>query len=197
MASSRLYGPSSAPQTPGGIVAANTEAPNAAPLPAKQSITGTAETVILNPAILTQPLLLNIPPGGPLEQRPFEISASGYITTTQSSTATLGLRIGTSTTAASNTAVASSGASAAIATTTVPFFFVVKAVYDSVSGKLCGYFTAVIQSSLLGPTAFTAVAASINNAATAGFVLNLVLTATFGTGTTANVINVQEFAVNF
>lgn len=199
MASTKLYGPATSPQTAGGIVPMNTPGGIAAALPAKQSVLGTAETVILNPSVLAQALLCAIPPNSPLEQKRFRISASGYVQTSQSSTVAFGLRLGTSIVAASDTSVCSSGASSAIATTTVPFSFDVDAIYDSVSGKLSGFFTLMIGSQLIGPTAFAAVAASLNNAggAQGAAVANFVLTVTFGTGATANVVNLQGWEIQF
>lgn len=197
MASTRLYTPSPAPQTLGGVVPANTQGGVVAPLPATQSVTGTAETVLVNPSITSQALILAIPANSPLEQKEFEIILSGYVTTTQSSTVTLGFRLGTSLTAASNTAMATSGASAAVATTTAPFVLKARCVYDSVSGKITGVVAGIIQGTIIAAGAITGapIAATINN--TNNPVLNIVATVTFGTGATANVIHVQEFAINF
>lgn len=207
MASTRLYGPSPAPQTSGGVVPANTQGGNVAPLPAKQSVTGTSETVIVNPAITLQALILSIPPNSPLEQKEFAIDMSGYVTTTQSSTFTLGIRIGTSTTAASNTAMATSGASGSIATTTVPFRFKATCVFDSVSGKITGSVSGVLGGTLVTSAVLTSAPITptpvINNTpaspgTTGGAaVISFVPTVTFATGATANVINVQEFAITF
>lgn len=199
MASNKLYGPSPAPQTLGGVIPANTQGGVVAPLPLTQSIATTGETVILNPSILSQALVLAIPANSPLEQKEFELQLSGYLTTTQSATATLGMRIGTSTTAASNTAMATSGASAAIATTTVPFVFRARLIFDSVSGKLTGTVSGIIGATIVTAAAITgapiAPSPAINNVNNP--VLNFVPTVTFSAASTANTIHVQEWAINF
>lgn len=197
MASTRLYSPSPAPQTLGGIVPANTQGGIVAPLPATQSIPTTGETVILNPSILSQALILAIPANSPLEQKDFELVLSGYVTTTQSATVTFGIRSGTSITAASNTALATSGASASLATVTVPFSVRLRLVFDSVSGKLCGTISGVIGGQIITAAVLTAspIALTLNN--TNNPVINFVPTVTFSAASTPNVVHVQDFGINF
>jgi hypothetical protein len=77
-------------------------------LPAKQAITGTAETQIhRSGSCECFPLVLALPPGGPCEQEGFDITFSGYVTTTQSSTVVFKLYLGASATIGSNTVLAS------------------------------------------------------------------------------------------
>jgi len=197
MASNRLYGPSSSPQTPGGVVAANTSGAQAAVLPALQVIAAAAtDTVILNPSqnSATAALILNIPPGGPLEGRPFQVLASGYLAPAQSSTATLKLWSGTSTTVASDTVLGSSGAVTAF-TRKCPWWIKAELQYDSVSGLLTGKIEFFVNNVIVAAVAITNVISSVNNANNP--VLSFVLSVAFGTATAPNTINVQEFAVNF
>ncbi len=197
--SNRLYGPSGAPAVPGGIVAANTQAVGAAFLPALQIIsTSATDTIILNPALnsATQALVVNIPPGGPLEQRRFKVLASGYVSTGASSTCTVKLWSGTSTTTSSDTVLASTGAMTAVSGK-YPFSLEADLIYDSVSGKLDGVQNALANGGTIISNAALAgsppLSLSINNANNP--VLSFVLSAAFGTSNGANKINVQEFGI--
>jgi hypothetical protein len=193
MPSTRLYGPSSAPAIPGGVVTANTPATNAAPLPANVTILNTTETVITSPANPGQPLVLNIPPGGPLEQRRFELYASGYIFTGTSSTVTIKLYSGTSATVGSDTLLGSSGAITAFAGK-APWYASANLIYDSVSGKLQGSIKFLVNNTLVSEVAVSNVVTGISN--TNNPVASFVISVTFGTAGT-QVFQVQEFAVNF
>jgi hypothetical protein len=192
--STRLYGPA---RSASAVVAANVQGANSALLPALQSFTGTAEVAIADPGILTNPLLVLIPPGGPCEQERFTLIASGYVKTGQSSTVILKIRQGSSSTVASNTLVATSP-TVTVVTTTVPFVFEVGLVYDSVSGKLDVVSVSfVMNGTVTAPTIATMpIAATISN--TANPVLAFTLTATFGTGSagTPNSINLKDFGIN-
>jgi hypothetical protein len=137
MFSNRLFGPSGIPGAAGQL-AQNVQGSVApAPLPAKQTVTVNTETVINNPALSAQPLLVSIPASALLEQNIFEIHASGYIKCNASSTLTLKLYSGSSATVGSDTLLKSSGAVSAFQAT-VPFYIIAQLVYDSVSGKLGG-----------------------------------------------------------
>lgn len=179
-------------------IAINTQAGNAAPLPALQTITGTAETQILDPSqALAFPLAVAIPPGGPCEQEFFVVAVSGYIKTGQTSTVVLKLYAGSSATIGSNTQLGAS-TSTSPATTTVPFSIEAKCIYDSVSGKLdVQSFSAVINgtvnSTIAGSPPFSLSLSNSNNP-----VVSFTLTVTFGTGSagTPNFINVKNFAIN-
>lgn len=179
----------------------NVQGANNASLPVLQSFTGTSETAFIDQATggtaSTLPLAVVIPPGGPCEQEPFSIVASGYVKTGQSSTVILKLRQGDSATVASNTLVATC-ATVTVATTTVPFVLEVKLVYDSVSGKLdvqSVWF--VMNGTVTAPTIATMpISATLSN--TANPVVAFTLTATFGTGSagTPNSINLKDFGIN-
>ena len=198
MPSNRLYGPSGAPGT-AGLLAPQTAGATAGVLPATQTVLTTAETVILNPALnsSTQALVLNVPPGGPLEQRPFDVVASGYLNIGTSSTVAIKLYSGTSTTVGSDTLLGSSGAITAFAGK-APWYTKATLIYDSVSGKLQGTIKFMVNNILVAETAVSNVVTGLNNAGGVGGapVANFVLSVTFATAGT-QIISVQDFAVNF
>lgn len=181
---------------PPGLVPMSTIATNNASLPAKQVVTVTTETVILDPAVVsgTIPLILSIPPGGPCEQEPFDVVASGYITTGVSSTVTLKLYDGTSTTVGSDTLLGSSGAITAFGPGTANFKILCHLEYDSVSGKLGGTIQFVVNNQLVAEAAISNVGSGINNVNNP--VVSFVLSVTFGTANAGNLINVKDFGVN-
>jgi len=207
MISSRLFGPGGAPGAP-GLVGLNTAGGAKPPLPALQVITTSAtDTVILNPALgsATQALVLSIPAMGPiatgligaqLEQQPFRIIASGYYSTGTSTTCTIKLWSGTSTTTGSDTNIATSGAITAISGKT-PWLMICDCIYDSVSGKLNGTSKWIANGTLVAEAAFATVITGLasSGAGQGAPIFNLVLSCAFATGNAANQINVQEFCV--
>lgn len=194
MASNRLYA-ANVLQSPTQLVAPNTYGGNVAALPASQTVTTTTETVITaSTQPSTQPLVLSIPPGGPLEQRPFDVLASGEIATGASSTVNLKLYSGTSTTVGSDTLLGASGAVAAFNGKT-NWYAKATLLYDSISGKLTGTIKFLINNTLVAEAAISNVITGISNAANP--VANFVLSVTFGTANAANSITVQDFSVNF
>lgn len=196
MPSTRQYGPTAAPGA-AGLLAAQTAGAIAGVLPALQTVTVSTETVILNPSLnsATQALVLNIPSGGPNEQRPFDILASGYISTGTSSTVTVKLYSGTSTTVGSDTLLGSSGAITAFSGK-CPWYLRATLVYDSVSGKLQGSIKFMVNNTLVAETAISNVPTGLNNN-TGNPVASFVLSVTFGTANAANQINVQDFCTAF
>lgn len=195
MPSTRLYGPQGAPGA-AGSVALNTSGATAGVLPASLTLATTTETVIPNPALNspTSPLLLSIPPSGPLEQRVFDILASGWLNTGASSTVTIKLYSGTSATPGSNTLLGSSGALTAFAGK-APWYFRATCVYDSNSGKLNGTIKFISNNQLVAEVVLSNVVSGLNNANNP--VANFVISVQFGTGNAANQITVQDFAVAF
>lgn len=191
--SNRLYGPSGAPGV-AGAVALNTPGAAAAVLPATQLVTTTGETVILNPALnsTTQALVCWIPNGGPLDGLPAKLIWSGILETAQSSTATLKIYSGTSTTVGSDTLLGSSGAISAFSGK-CPFYAVVEFIYDSISGKMGGKISFVVNNTVVATVALSNVITNINNVNNP--VLSFVSSVTFGTATAPNTIVTREFAV--
>jgi hypothetical protein len=195
MASRKLYGPQRASNA---LVGLNVSGAIAQVLPASQLITVSTETQIVDPGVPANLLILSIPPGGPLEQRGFEVVVSGYVKTGTTATATISLYQGTSTTIGNNKKLATTGASGSLATASTPFELRIRCVYDSVSGKLDGFIVSgIIGGTLVTPAAFTAgsspYALSINNASNP--VLSFTLTATFSVANAANQVVIQEFSI--
>jgi len=194
----RLYGPSGAPGA-AGLLGLNVAGATAGVLPAKQIVSSGTETVILNPALnsATQALVLSIPPNAQLEQQPFKVVACGYLSTGASSTVTIKLYSGTSTTVGSDTLLGSSGAISAFSGK-CPWYLVANLIFDSVSGKMQGSIRFMVNNSLVAETAISNVVTGITNFPTTpggAPVVNFVLSVTFGTANAANTINVDDFGV--
>jgi hypothetical protein len=193
--SNRLYGPSGAPGT-AGLLAQNTAGATSPVLPAIQVVTAAAtDTVILNQALnsSTQALVLSIPPNGPLEQEYFDVVASGGLETAQSSTATLKLWSGTSTTTANNKLLGSSGAITAF-NGSCPWVLISSLIFDSVSGKMQGKIQFVVNNVVVAAVAVSNVITGVSN--TNNPVANFVLSVAFGTATAPNTIVVKDFGIN-
>lgn len=197
--SNRLYGPAGVPGTAGSL-AANTSGAAAAVLPVLTlaGAANTSETVVLNPALnsASQALVVNIPAGGPLEQRKFYLRISGYVIGGTTTNVTLKTYVGSSATVGSNgTAIGSTGG-VACNSAKAPFMIECAGIYDSVSGKLQMTFKSLLNNTLVAEVAGGATYTGITNSGTnGGAVASFVLTYQFSAGNAANAINVQEFAI--
>lgn len=141
----------------------NVQAALAAILPATLILTATAEVVVPNPENTAIALVVPLPPNQPsLEQTLFNIVASGYITTTNSTNVTVKLYQGTSLTVGSDNALGTSGAIAQN-TASAPWALKAEAIYDSVSGKLTGSVRFLVNNTLVAEAAFTTVVTGISN----------------------------------
>jgi len=180
-------------------LAINTAGAASAVLPATQTITGTTETVILNPALnsATAPLVLSVPANSPLEGKMFDVVASGLLNNGTSSTVTIKLYSGKSTTVGSDTLLGSSGAISAFAGKSPWSIMASRVQFDSSSGKMQGQIGFLVNNSLVAVAAFSNVVTGISNtSATGDPTLNFVISVTFGSAGT-QVVTVYEFAVNF
>lgn len=110
--------------------------------------------------IVTRPVVLNLPGSGRTEQKKFQITATGKVTTASATTATITLYTalvepGTNPlTAASWTVLGATGA-VAVGTTTAPFLIEADLVMDSQSGKIQGWFTSLVNNVLGAAAAVT------------------------------------------
>jgi hypothetical protein len=167
-------------------------------LPAQLSANVNTEQVLLNPsfaAALAVALSVNIPSTSQLEQRPFEITASGYIAAGAAGNVTAKLYSGNSSTVANDTVLGSSGAIAYGAVGKAPFWVKARGVYDSVSGKMSGTIQFFINGTLVAEAAWTNTITGVNgqNNPVASFCLSF----QFSVANAANLVNVQDFAINF
>lgn len=197
MSTNRIYGPTPAPGAAGSQPSLNASGVIAAVLPAVQTLNSTTtETVIVNPSLPTTALVVSIPPQSPLEGRRFFLESSGYLNFGTSSSATLKVYAGSSTTVGNNTLLGSSGAITAFAGK-VPYSFSLEGNFDSVSGKFQGTIEFVVNNTLVAKAALSNVVTGINNARTDGQpVISFCFSLTCGVAG-VQVIGVDEFAVVF
>jgi hypothetical protein len=188
----RPYGPVTGNPSGLGVVAQNTLGATVAPLPALQTFNTTTETVVVNPTNTTLALTVSIEPNTNLEQVPFDLNISGYITTGASMTVTAKLYSGTSTTVASDTLLGSSGAITQNSSS-APFAISAKLIFDSVSGKLTGTVKFLLNNTLVAEAAISNVITGIKNSNTP--VASFLASFTFSVANAANVVNVQKFSV--
>lgn len=190
----RPYGPG--PGVPSGlnVQALNTPAAQANVFPATVAGgVGTTETVVLNPALAATALIASLQNETNLEQIPWDICASGNCAVNATTTTlTIKLYSGTSTTVGSDTLLKTS---AAITPTATKFGWMLqgKAQYDSVSGLMQGTCKFLINNQVVAESAWAAQITGVSNAANP--VCSFVLSATFGASNAANLFSVAAFSV--
>lgn len=187
----RPYGPTTSGTTGLGSTTLNTSGAPAAVLPTQLVGNTTAEQVIPNPVVPTIALTSALEPNTNIEQVPFDLNASGYITTGASMTVTLKLYSGTSLTVGSDTLLLTSGAQTQNSAT-APFWVAGKFVYDSVSGKLTGKIEFLINNTLVAAAVVSTVITTAKN--TNNPVVAFALSATFSVANAANLLNLQNFS---
>jgi len=168
----------------------NVQAALAAILPATLILAATTETVMPNPENTAIALICPLPPNQPsLEQTLFNIVASGYITTTNSTNITIKLYQGTSTTVGSDNLLGSSGAIAQN-TASAPFAVKAEMIYDSVSGKLTGSIRFLVNNTFVAEIAVSTVVTGISNSKNpvANFVVSFTSSAASGSNNTTCVL---------
>lgn len=149
--SQRPFGPG--PNLPNvqSTIAQSTQGEGPGPLPALQTVSTTAETLIVNPAAPTLALSCAVPPNTNIEQVPFDINWSGYVTTKATGNITLKVYSGTT---LSGTLLGSSGAIAGPTSGgSFPFWASAKLIFDSVSGKLDGKIEFFVNHTLVAAVA--------------------------------------------
>jgi len=192
--SNRLFGPSGAPGSAGSL-AINTAGAASPVLPATQVVTVNTETVILNPANTTVPLLASLPAGANYDGIPLKFRASGKVHTAGSYTVTLKLYEGTSLTVGSDTLLKTSGAITAF-TGDSNWWIEAAFEYDSVSGLMNGTIQFMVNNTLVATAAFTNVpSGKTQNPSGGAASINFLLSVTFGTANAANKIVVVEHAI--
>jgi hypothetical protein len=187
----RPYGVPSQGNTVSGQTAIGVQASTVGPqLPATQLVTSATEIVVTQGTQSSGLPLQTVLPGDKnLEQKGFDAYWSGYIKTTATGTVLLKVYSGTSATVGNDTQLATSGAITQN-TATAPFEVHLHLIYDSVSGKLTGYFDFTINNTIVARTALSNVVPAIlnGNNPVATFLLSITSSgATTGTPTTINV----------
>jgi hypothetical protein len=172
----------------------NQQANQANVLPASLVLTGVAAGVVLNPQNPTLALVCPLSPNEGNEATPFDLYASGYVTTANASNIVGKLAAGTSTTDATNTALGSSSASA-VGTTTAPWKVHCELLYDSVSGKLTGTVEWLVNNILTVKAAIATIITGVKdaNSPVANFVLSFSSSA--AAGGAATTVVVKKFSV--
>lgn len=159
-------------------------------LPALQTIAVTTAVQIVNPLLPTLPLTVALPPQVGLEQRVFDLIASGYIKTTASGSITLKLYEGT---LATGTLLKASSAQTQDSAT-APFWIKGRFIYDSVSGKLTGTVQFLINNILDAEAVVTNVVTGLSDSNDPVATFTLTITSSGATGSTLTTINVQAFS---
>lgn len=165
-----------------------------APLqPATLVLVATAEAVVPHPQNAAIAFILSLSPNQGLEQTIWDLAASGFITTKNSTNITCKLYSGTSLTVGSNTALGASSAQA-VNTTTCPWYCKGTFIYDSVSGKLTGSVKFFINNVLTAEAAISNVITGISDVANP--VCNFVLTFTSSAAdaTHQTTVSVKKFS---
>ncbi len=171
-----------------------------------QGISTTSETVLLVPAAAgTYPgfpspaqaastaLYLQPPPditGSELDGHPFRVRIAGVVTNGASTSLTVKLYLGTSTTIASNTTVVSFAQSAAT-TANFPFIVEAKVIWDSTSTKLWGTSNSLFNGVY---TAESTTSFTVGTVATQG-ALQFLPSFTFSTANASNSLLIREFSL--
>jgi hypothetical protein len=196
--------------------------PVAPALPVAQGATVTTEQYInaANPQALassptslqpssTSVLEVDIPVNSALEQKRFQLLASGEITTGASSTVTLKAYASVGATVFPSTPPSGGllGSSGAVTQNSAksPFWISADLIFDSISGTLTGTIGFLVNNTLVATAAISNVLTGINNnpasnpIGTPNPVLRFALTVQFSAGNATNQINIPEggFAANF
>lgn len=164
------------------------------PLPAQLLLASSAEAIVANPLNALLALTVALPPNTQNEQSELVLAASGYIKTTSTTNITAKVYSGTSLTPGSNTSIATSG-TVAQNTATAPFLLRIHLVYDTVSGKLGGWFKFLINNTLVAEGALSNVVTGISNTGNPVASFCLSFTSSGADGTHITTINVARFSV--
>jgi hypothetical protein len=164
------------------------------PLPAQLVLQAAAEAILANPQNSAIALTIALPPNTANEQSELILAASGYIKTTSTTNVTLKVYSGSSLTPGSNTQLATSGA-VAQNTATAPFLIRLHFVYDSVSGKVGGFFKFLINNTLVAEGALSNVVTAVSNTGNPVLTFCLSGTSSGADGTHFTTINVARFSV--
>jgi len=164
------------------------------PLPAQLLLASSAEAIVVNPLNIAIPLSVALPPNTQNEQSELVLEISGYIKTTSTTNVTAKVYSGTSLTPGSNTKIGDSGAIAQNSAT-APFIIRLHLIYDSVSGKLHGWYKFLINNNLVAEAALSNVVTGLSNTANPVATFVVSFTSSGADGTHITTINVARFSV--
>jgi len=188
----RPNGPASIAASPSNQSGLNQQAVLASIVPGTLVLTGTVETVVPHPQNPAIPYICAVAPNEGNEAVPFDVVASGYVTTTVAGTVTLKIYSGTSFTVANDKLL---GASAAVTqnNASAPFEIHLHLLYDSVSGQLTGYVEGLVNNTLITKAAISNVISGVKD--TSNPVVNLLLSATSSAaaGATPTTVVIKNF----
>ena len=177
----RPNGPQSIAASPTSQAGLNVQGAPVAMPPATLVLGGTTETVVAHPQNSAIAYVCILSPNQGNEQVPFDLVASGYVTTTNTTNITIKIYSGTSLTVGSDTLL---GASSAVAVNTAkcPWEVHLHLIYDSVSGKMQGYIEGLLNNTLITKAAISATLTGINdlNNPVANFVISCTSSASTG-----------------
>jgi hypothetical protein len=158
----RPNGPQTIAAQPAAQAPLNVQFALAPMAPAVLVLSAVTEAVFAHPQNPAIPYSLPLSPNEGNEQTPFDLIVSGYITTGQSTNVTLKVYSGTSFTVGSDVVLATSGA-IAVNSTSAPFEIHLHMIYDSVSGKLTGWFDGTVNNNLITKAALSTVVTGIKD----------------------------------
>jgi len=162
-------------------------------MPATLVLLTAAEAVVPHPQNSAQAYVVPLSPNQGNEASPFDLVISGYLVSTTNSAMTFKLYSGKSLTVAANSLMASFTA-VTQNNITCPFELHAHLLYDSVSGKMHGYFDGMVNFTLQAKTAITAqTGMNDNNNPVANFVLSL--TSSLAAATTPTTLVIRNFTV--
>lgn len=167
-------------------------------LPARVNANSVAAQVFPRADSLLLPVVLTAPGSGVLDQKKFVVRASGFCTTAGAYTVLITLYAGivVPTIAAPGTLIAVSTARA-VGTTSCPWWIESELQFDSVSGKLQGVQSAMVNllydAKAANAAAIAAVAGGVGSAEPA---LYFAVAITFNTGNILNIGGLQDFVLD-
>lgn len=142
------------------------------------------------------PAIIPIPGTGRLEQKRFRVLASGYATTIAATTNFLVTLYNGISLVPANNAVVGALAATVINTTTAPWWIEAVLIFDSVSGKLNGTFSGMVNNAILAAAVISPMTGLNGSSGPSGTepVTNLCVGVTFGVNASAsNVARLGSF----
>ena len=159
-----------------------------------QSVTGTAETILLAGGTGSTNLVLAIPAWKTVfDGKSFVIRCTGYVTTDTTATATLKMYYSSTAAGAKTTQISTTGASQSLATTSTTFCHEDWLSWDSTSQEIRGQQYGWMGSTVLSATVVTNPVTSIADLSAGVYFMP---TITFSAVTTAATVKITDFSID-